>query len=230
MNEIVKLYRNYPLRIVECDGEPWFVAQDVAKILEYSDTEHMTRRLNKDELDKIKAPVTGDLTKRFGNNDITIISEPGLYAAILGSKKREARNFQRWVTHEVIPSIRKTGAYIAPNIGMEQIKAVVQKLVETSNQLLTDNIALREKSAYMEQFIPKGIYGEPSKINGQARWQMRRGCYVSRNGTAPKRMNPDVCGYLQPDLFQDAMPATIIAKTVNIVLDKTPNLLPEGAC
>jgi len=163
-----------------------------------------------------------------GTQKMSIINEYGLYAAILGSKKKEAQDFQRWITHEVIPSIMETGAYIAPNIGMEQIKVIVQKLVETSNQLLTDNIALREKSAYMEQFVPKGIYGETSKANGEPRWLMRRGCYVSKNGTAPKRMNPDICGYLQPDLFQDAMPATIIADTVNIVLDKMPKLLPEA--
>ncbi len=222
MNEIVKVFEDRPVRIVEEDGQTFFVGKDVCALLGYSNP-------NKAMKDHCKG-----ITKRYplstsgGTQTVRVIGEPDVMRLICGSKLPEAVRFEKWVFEEVLPTIRKTGAYIAPNIGMEQIKAIVQKLVETSNQLLTDNIALREKSAYMEQFIPKGIYGEKSKANGEPRWLMRRGCYVSKNGTAPKRMNPDICGYLQPDLFQDAMPATIIADTVNIVLDKMPKLLPEA--
>lgn len=90
------------------NNEPWFVAMDVAEILAYNDTEAMTRRLDDDE--KQTRQIVG-----FGNRGITIINEAGLYSAIIGSSKVEAKAFKRWVTHEVLPTIRRTGKYeVAP--------------------------------------------------------------------------------------------------------------------
>lgn len=94
--------------IVGEEAEPEWVATDVAKILGYSATAAMTRTLDSDEKGvQILHTLGGD--QRF-----TTITESGLYSAILGSKRPEAREFKRWVTHEVLPSIRKRGAYLTP--------------------------------------------------------------------------------------------------------------------
>ena len=96
------------IRAVEKDGEPWFVASDVCKALELGETHVAMRRLDDDEKDRYLIPTPG------GNQESSIVNEPGLYSLVLGSRKPEAKAFKRWITHEVIPSIRKTGGYTAP--------------------------------------------------------------------------------------------------------------------
>ena len=125
MNEIVKIYKNSPIRIVEKDGEPWFVAKDVCNILEIKNSrDTLNKCLDEDErgVDIIYTP--------GGNQEMTIVSEAGLYSLILRSRKPEAKAFKRWVTHEVLPSIRKTGAYLSPGMSNEQVKALVATLEE----------------------------------------------------------------------------------------------------
>ena len=90
------------------DDAPYFVAMDIAKALEYHDTEAMTRRLDDDEIQNLQ--IVG-----FGNRGVNVINESGLYNAILGSKKPQAKAFKKWVTSEVLPSIRKHGYYINQN-------------------------------------------------------------------------------------------------------------------
>lgn len=91
------------------DGEPWFVAQDVAAALDYSVAKDMTRNLDDDEKGGQIVPTLG------GDQEMTVINESGLYSAILKSRKPEAKAFKKWVTSEVLPSIRKTGSYTAPS-------------------------------------------------------------------------------------------------------------------
>jgi prophage antirepressor-like protein len=86
------------------NGEAWFIAKDVAEILEYSDAHKMTQKLDDDEVQNRQ--IGG-----FGNRGVNLINESGLYSAILSSQKPQAKKFKRWVTHEVLPSIRKTGNY-----------------------------------------------------------------------------------------------------------------------
>jgi len=106
MNIIPFQSPDFSIRAVEIDGEPWFVGKDVAEALGYTDTEAMTRRLDKDEIQNRQ--FVG-----FGNRGATLINESGLYSAILGSTKPEAKRFKKWVTSDVLPSIRKTGGYQA---------------------------------------------------------------------------------------------------------------------
>ena len=221
MNEIVKLYKEYPVRIVERDGNPWFVANDVCKILALANPRSSMALLDPDE----KGVHTVDTPS--GEQEMTVVSEAGLYSLILRSRKAEAKTFKRGVTHEVLPSIRKTGAYVAPNLSMEQISAVARKLGAMANQLITENAGLREKIEYLQQFIPKGEFGETSSVNGKPKWRQRRGCYVSVNGSKPKRLNPDTNGYLQLDLFRDFIPAMLVADAVNIINVHCPKLLEQ---
>lgn len=96
------------IRTVDLDGEPWLVGKDVATALGYTDTDQALRRHVDDE-DK--------LTRNFDgsgqNRSMTIINESGLYSLVLSSKLPTAKKFQRWVTSEVLPSIRRTGGYVA---------------------------------------------------------------------------------------------------------------------
>lgn len=91
--------------ITGAHGEPWFVATDVARILGYREAKDMTRRLDEDDKGRRSVPTPG------GVQQLTVITEPGLYAAVLGSQVPGARAFKRWITHEVLPTIRRTGGY-----------------------------------------------------------------------------------------------------------------------
>lgn len=93
------------LRVVERKVQPWFVAKDVCDILELGNPRSSLALLDEDEKDVHSMDTPG------GKQEMTIISEPGLYSLILRSRKPEAKAFKRWVTHEVIPSIRKRGLY-----------------------------------------------------------------------------------------------------------------------
>lgn len=98
------------VRVKTIDNEPWFIAKDVAEILSYSSPDKMYSRLDDDE--KTTTPY-----RRNGSNyqtNVTLISESGLYNAIMGSQKPEAKQFKKWVTSEVLPSIRKHGMYATP--------------------------------------------------------------------------------------------------------------------
>lgn len=94
------------LRVVERKVQPWFVAKDVCDILEMGNPRSSLALLDEDEKGVHSMDTPG------GKQEMTIISEPGLYSLILRSRKPEAKAFKRWVTHEVIPSIRKVGGYL----------------------------------------------------------------------------------------------------------------------
>lgn len=99
-------FDNTEIRVVTDErGEPWFVATDVATILDYNHVPHMVRLLDEDEKGVRIVDTPG------GPQEVTIISESGLYACILKSRKPDAQRFRKWVTAEVLPSLRRTGAY-----------------------------------------------------------------------------------------------------------------------
>ena len=105
--EIFKKEEFGQVRTVLVNGEPWFVAADVCKALEIGNGRMATGRLDDDEKNTVS------LTDgNRGNPNATIINEAGLYTLVLGSRKPEAKVFKRWITHDVIPSIRKHGAYM----------------------------------------------------------------------------------------------------------------------
>lgn len=105
------------VRVVKKDGEPWFVATDLAKALEFRDAHVATRYLDDDERGTLNECTP------FPENmqGMTIISESGLYSLILRSRKPQAKAFKRWVTHDVIPSIRRTGKYATPTASSTEI-------------------------------------------------------------------------------------------------------------
>ncbi|WP_193583948.1 BRO-N domain-containing protein [Laribacter hongkongensis] len=98
-------FNDHTVRILDKDGELWFVASDVAAALEYRDAANMVRNLDDDEKG------THNVSTLGGDQEVTTINESGLYSAILRSRKPEAKRFKKWVTSEVLPAIRKTGTY-----------------------------------------------------------------------------------------------------------------------
>lgn len=111
MNNLVRIeqvfsYGDAQVRVIMKDGEPLFVAKDVCDVLGLSQPVKAVERLDEDEVNSIH------VTDSLGRLQPTyVVNEPGLYSLILGSRKPQAKAFKRWITHEVIPSIRKTGSY-----------------------------------------------------------------------------------------------------------------------
>lgn len=206
MNEITRMYNEMPVRIVEREGETWFVAKDVAAILGYGLTTDMTRRLDEDEKGMQMAHTPG------GPQEMIIINEPGLYNAILGSQKPEAKDFKRWVTHDVLPSIRRTGGYTIPS-RPEQITDAnlrhIADILKSCAEIARENSVLSERNAYLAQFAPTGDYGDPNR-DGNPRYQKRRGYFCSGKGADVVRRDPEKTGYRQTDLFYDRLPGVLI--------------------
>jgi len=138
MNEI-KIFRNNQfgeIRTLDIDGEPWFVGKDVAQVLGYTDTFGALKK-HVDEEDKQNCQNDSFETPR----GMTIINESGLYSLILSSKMESAKAFKRWITSEVIPSIRKHGGYLAGQETMSDEELMAKALLVAQNKL-----AEREKS------------------------------------------------------------------------------------
>lgn len=162
------------IRAVEIDGEPWFVGKDVAAGLGYErPTDAVRKHVDEDDrgVAKIATP--------SGEQEMTVINESGVYSLIFSSKLESAKKFKRWVTSEVLPSIRKHGAYIAPrapeaaalqaalqpfSAAMETMTAAVQMLTRRMDSLEQGRAELRA--------LPSGGEGERSTpgIASQRRW------------------------------------------------------------
>lgn len=105
MNIIPFDYEGSQIRVVMQNGNPWWVATDVCTILDHSNVSQAVSRLDDDEKLVSSLVISGQ------NRNVICINEPGLYSLILTSRKQEAKAFKRWITHEVLPTIRKTGSY-----------------------------------------------------------------------------------------------------------------------
>lgn len=141
------------VRIVkDKSGEPWFVARDIAGILGYTDTQAMTRRLDKDEISSCTDKSSGQA------RHITIVNESGMYSAILGSNKPEAKSFKRWVTHEVLPEIRKTGAYVAAGETESDEEIMARALLAAQRTIERNKARIEEQAREIEELKPKAAF------------------------------------------------------------------------
>lgn len=111
-------FNTHEVRTIIKDGAPWFIATDITSALEYRDASAGTRWLDDDEKG------THTVSTRGGDQEMTIISESGMYSMIMHSRKASAKTFRKWVTSEVLPSIRKTGRYEANPLGNEDSAAI----------------------------------------------------------------------------------------------------------
>lgn len=169
------------VRMLIIDGEPWFVGKDVAEILSYKNTaDALYKHVDEEDKGVAKCDTLG------GTQNMTIINESGLYSLILRSRLPEAKAFKRWVTSEILPSIRKHGGYFAGQENMNEIdllsKAVLvannmieekQKMIDTQKQRISE---LEPSAAYCEKvlstenaicisIIAKDFGWSPQKLN-----------------------------------------------------------------
>ena len=218
MNEIVKVYKNSPVRIVEKDGEPWFVAKDVCDILALGNPRSSIALLDEDERG------VHSMDTPSGKQEMGIISEAGLYSLILRSRKPEAKAFKRWVTHEVLPSIRKTGAYLSPGMSNEHVKALVATLEEEMYRRIQAENRLAKLEAHAEELarsaIPATPFGELSQKTGRPRTCLVRNYLRSAQevkqehfGTYIQLLLPL---YAARELLLDALPAPTSAPAASV--------------
>jgi anti-repressor protein len=144
--------------IADVDCEPWFVAKDVCDILGLG-TEHLRRDLDEDEVTEATNLPNWQVGTNGGRIPL-IVSEPGLYKLIMRSRKPEAKAFQRWVTHEVLPSVRKHGGYLAGQERMtpEQMLAASMRWLESRIREQEETIA--SQSAQLEEQKPKVLFAD----------------------------------------------------------------------
>lgn len=151
------------MRTTVIDGEPWFVATDVCKCLDIGNSRQALTRLDDDEKGVISNDTPG------GKQDMSVINEPGLYALVLSSRKPEAKEFKRWITHEVLPAIRKTGSYQLPSTPEQRIAAALveahkilddyrernQLLAAENSRLLVDKTVMQPKADYFDELVER---------------------------------------------------------------------------
>lgn len=159
-SQIPFIYQGYDVRAVIQNNDPWFVAKDVCAVLEINNPSQAISRLDEDEKDTI---ILNEGNR--GNPSTIVVNEPGLYSLILGSRKPEARQFKRWITHEVIPSIRKHGAYMSPET-IEKTLTNPDFIIQLATQLKDEQTArvtaeakvLEQQKKLKEQETPVAIY------------------------------------------------------------------------
>lgn len=156
------------VRTIEQNGEPWFIARDVCECLSIGKYRDAVSRLEEDERGSVEVDTPG------GRQGMTAINEYGLYNLILSSRKPEAKEFKRWITHEVIPAIRKTGGYIGgvENLSDDEIMAKalligkrtieqqqlrIQDLEVTNSKLSVSNTIMRPKADYFDELVDRNL-------------------------------------------------------------------------
>ena len=136
-------------------GEPWFVAKDVCDILGLENSRKATAELDSDE--KNTVTISDGIA---GNPNKTIISEPGLYRLVMKSRKPEAKEFQRWVTHEVLPQIRRTGGYI-PTTDVDDDMTILAKAVMIGQRTMeAQKRRIAEQSEHIKALEPKARFAD----------------------------------------------------------------------
>lgn len=158
MNELqIFNYNDREIRTVEKNGDLWWVLKDVCDVLELSNPTMIAGRLDEDEKDIFKTK--SDLALDIPNRGVSIINESGLYNVILRSDKPEAKKFKRWVTHEVLPSIRKHGAYMNEQT-LEQALTSPDFLIRLAQELKSEKEARQRLEKQAAEDAPKVLFAK----------------------------------------------------------------------
>lgn len=150
------------VRTIEKDGEPWFVGKDVAEALGYTDP-NKAIVMHVDEEDKLNDKTASSLGQRGG----WLINESGLYSLVLSSKLPGAKQFKRWITSEVIPSIRKHGAYMTPET-LEKVLLSPDTLMQLAQNLKDEQEKRRALEHKVEKDKPKVLFADAVSVSGSA--------------------------------------------------------------
>lgn len=241
-------FENQQVRVLEKDGEPWFVGKDVAQVLGYSNSRDALAK-HVDYEDKL----TSRIATPGQSRNMTIINESGLYSLILSSKLESTKRFKRWVTSEVLPSIRKHGAYLTPET-LEQtmqdpdfLIGILNGLKEEQQKRHAAELAHQEAQSIIQQQKPKVLFAELIetskssilvrelakllKQNGVDFGEKRLFAWLRENGYLIKRLGTD---YNMPtqrsmDLGLFEIKETPIPRSSGITtINKTPKVTGKG--
>ena len=229
------------IRTIENDGEPWFVGKDVATALGYKEATKAAREKVDDEdkgVSKIDTP--------SGIQEMTIINESGLYSLVLSSKLPTAKKFKRWVTNEVIPSIRKHGAYMTPET-LEKVLLSPDTLMQLAQNLKDEQEKRKELETKIEQDKPKVLFadavataqtsiliGELAKLlkqNGVDMGQNRLFEWMRQNGYLIRRQGSDYNMPTQRAMEQglfEIKETTVVHADGHTHINKTPKVTGKG--
>lgn len=244
MNDI-QIFKNNEfgeIRAVEINGEGWLVGKDIAEILQYKET-HKAISRHVDEDDRMKYPVTDNLGRM---QDTWVINESGFYSLVLSSEMKEARKFKRWVTKEILPSIRKHGAYMTPKV-IEETLTNPDFIIRLATKLKEEQEARLEAQKQIEQQKPKVLFadavtasktsilvGELAKLlkqNGVNMGQNRLFQWLRDNGYLIKRRGTD---YNMPTQYSmelglfEVKETSITHSDGHISVSKTPKVTGKG--
>ena len=223
------------IRTIERNGEPWFVGNDVAVALGYKDT-----------VNALKSHVDAEdkggwqITTPSGKQKMAIINESGLYSLVLSSKLPDAKRFKRWVTSEVIPSIRKNGGYLAGQESMSDAEIMAKALLVAQK-------TIEHKQAQIETMQPKAVFadavsasktsilvGELAKIlkqNGVDTGEKRLFSWLRENGYLIRRKGTDHNMPTQRSIEQGLFTIKETAITHgdgHVTVNKTPKVTGKG--
>lgn len=227
MNEL-QIFKNPEfgtVRVIEKDGEPWFVGKDITEILEY---QNGSRDINRhvDEEDRCKIMVFDGRQ----NKETIIVNESGVYSLIILSKMPEAKKFKRWVTNEVLPTINKHGAYITPE-KLEEVLLNPDTLIQLAQNLKTEQEARKkaEKELAFKNDVIQGLVDDIPLADKRRRISqiIRKGC-----------LDPHVLGIRWNMLYNEfemkhhmnldkRMQSEPKIKTKIEFIDKKLNMIPE---
>jgi anti-repressor protein len=234
-------YGSSEIRTVEKNGEPWWVLADVCKVLELTTPSRVAERLEKDEVSQ-----THTIDRMGRTQKSTIINESGLYAVILRSDKPQAKPFRKWVTNEVLPSIRKHGAYMTDQT-LEQALTSPDFLIQLATQLKEEKEQRKQLEVKVEQDRPKVLFaesvsasktsilvGELAKIlkqNGVDTGQTRLFAWMRENGYLIKRRGNDynmpTQRAMEMKLFE-VKETSVTHSDGHISVNKTPKVTGKG--
>ena len=157
MNEL-QIFNNEEfgeIRTITKDGEPWFVGKDITEKLGYQNGSRDIAR-HVDEDDQIVIPIPGDNQ----NRNMIVINESGLYSLVISSKLPNAKKFKKWVTSEVLPSIRKNGGYIAGQETMADEELMTKALLVANNKIKERDAIIEKQQEKIEADKPKTIFAD----------------------------------------------------------------------
>lgn len=239
MNELqVFNFKGQRVRSVMVDGNPWWVAKDVLEVLGL-DTSHGVRDLEDDEKDLHIMETLG------GKQEMTIVSEAGLYSLILRSRKPEAKEFKRWITHEVLPTLRRHGAYMTLEVVEKTLTnpdfiiglATELKQEQEQRQALQAQAAIdRPKTIFADAVTESKtsiLIGDLAKLikqNGVDIGQKRLFAWLRENGWLMKSgssKNMPTQKAMEQKLFE-IKERTINAPDGHIIISKTPKVTGKG--
>lgn len=225
------------IKIIDKNGEPWFVASDISKALDFRDAYSATRGLDDDEKLLHKLCVAGQ------TREIILINEPGLYSLIIKSRKPEAKKFKRWVTHEVLPSIRKTGQYdISQDSYMiedpiqrakkwikeqEEKQVLIEQVKRNKSKVLFAEAVSASKNSILVRELAT-ILKQNGIDTGQNRlytWLRDNGYLIKRKGTDH---NMPTQKSMELELFE-IKETSIVHSDESISISKTPKVTGKGS-